>query len=47
MRVGAFPFIRDTRDVSANSAGRAYEPLPMIKETQKQSNVTATLSYRF
>lgn len=47
MRVGAFPFIRDKRDVSANSAGRAYEPLPMIKETQKQSNVTATLSYRF
>ena len=47
MKVGAFPFIRDTRDVSANSAGRAYEPLPMIKETQKQSNVTATLSYRF
>ncbi len=47
MRVGAFPFIRDTRDVGANSAGRAYEPLPMIKETQRQSNVTATLSYRF
>lgn len=47
MRVGAFPFIRDKRDVSANSAGRAYNPLPMIKETQKQSNVTATLSYRF
>ena len=47
MKVGAFPFIRDTRDVSANSAGRAYEPLSMIKETQKQSNVTATLSYRF
>lgn len=47
MKVGVFPFIRDTRDVSANSAGRAYEPLSMIKETQKQSNVTATLSYRF
>lgn len=46
-RVGAFPFIRDYLSTSAaEPQGTSYR-VEMIKEKQTQSNITATISYRF